>query len=55
MLSTWYYAGEWEAEGANEIILVDILVHHLESDQRQVWVADDKLEYFIPYWVESWE
>jgi hypothetical protein len=52
---TWYNAGEWEAEGANEIILVDIFVHHLESNQRQVWVTDDELEYFIPYRVESWE
>ena len=53
-MPTWYYAGEWEAEGANKIILVDVLVHHLESNQRQVWVADDELEYFIPYRIESW-
>ena len=53
-MPTWHYAGEWEAKGANEIILVDVLVHHLESNQRQVWVADDELEYFIPYRIESW-
>ena len=54
-MPTWYYAGEWEAEGANEIVLVDVLVHDLESNQRKVWVTDDELEDFIPHRVESWK
>ena len=54
-MPTWHYAGEWKTEGANEIILIDVLVHDLESNQRQVWVTDDKVENFIPKWVESWE
>ena len=52
-MATWHYAGEWETEGANEIILIDVLVHDLESNQRQVWITDDELKNFIPKWVES--
>lgn len=46
-------AGDGQAEGAYEVILVDIFVHDLESNQRQIWVTDDKLEYLVPDWVEA--
>ena len=48
------YAVHGERIGPNEVILVQVFVHDLESEQGQFREVYDHLEGLLPLGVESW-